>query len=362
MSKFSNKIKVGFSIGDPNGIGIEIILKALDNKNILELFTPIIFASTKLLTHQKNLFNKKQLFLQGIFKEEDAIDGKINVLNLWKDYAGLEFGKPTEEGSKLARESLIRATESLKNEKIDVLVTAPINKEAMQHETFNFPGHTEFLEHHLDGKSLMLLTCDFLNVALVTQHIPLQEVSKKISKNLIIEKALQLNTTLIQDFGIRKPKIAVLGLNPHSGDNGLLGKEEQEIIEPAIRELFNRKNILAFGPFPADSFFHQEQMSKFDGVLAMYHDQGLIPFKTLAFEEGVNFTAGLSKIRTSPDHGVAYDIAGKGIADESSLRFAIYKAIDVFKKRQEFQELTSNPLEKFSEKVISNVDEDLPDE
>ncbi|MCB9202244.1 MAG: 4-hydroxythreonine-4-phosphate dehydrogenase PdxA [Flavobacteriales bacterium] len=362
MKQKSDKIKVGFSIGDPNGIGIEIILKALEDKEILQFFTPIIFASTKLLSHQKNILNKKNIFLQGIFKEEDAVQGKINVLNLWKEFSGIELGKPTEQGSIYARESLVRATNALKENKIDVLVTAPINKDAMQSDDFHFPGHTEFLEHSLHGKSLMLMTSDLLNVALVTQHIPINEVAKIISKELIIEKALILNKTLVQDYGIPKPKIAILGLNPHAGDNGLLGKEELEIIEPAIKELFNDKNILAFGPYPADSFFCGENLQKFDAILAMYHDQGLIPFKTLTFESGVNFTAGLSEIRTSPDHGVAYDIAGKGIADPTSLKSAIYKAIELYKNREEYAELSKNKLKSRSKRIVNNVDEDLPEE
>lgn len=361
MSNADNKrIKVGISIGDPNGIGVEVILKALQNKEILDFFTPIIFGSTKLMSYQKNVFDLNHLYFQGIFKASESLKGKINVVNLWKDNINIDFGKPTEESSEMARSSLMAATTALKNKEIDVLVTAPINKDAMQNEDFKFPGHTEFLEHHLGGNSLMLLENESLRVALVTQHIPISEVSKNISKKLIIQKAQLLHETLIKDFQISKPKIAVLALNPHAGDNGLLGTEEIEIISPAIKQLFENQNILAFGPFSADSFFTPNNLKEYDAVLAMYHDQGLIPFKTLAFENGVNFTAGLPFVRTSPDHGTGYSIAGQGIADETSFKQAIFDAIDIFETREEYLNLKKNALGKINIDIDTTIDEDLP--
>lgn len=361
QSNKKNRIKVGISIGEITGIGTEIILKSLAQKEIMEFFTPVIFASTKLLSHHKNFFGLQSLYFQGIFKPQDAIPGKINVVNLWKENVESHFGKPTPLTGKMAFESLTAATKALKEGKIDVLVTAPIDKENIQSNGFNFLGHTEFLEHELGGKSLMLLVGEQIKVALVTQHIPLSEVAKKISKELIIEKAKLLNYTLKRDFCISKPKIAVLGLNPHAGDKGLIGKEEQEIISPAIKTLFDEHHVLAFGPFPADGFFQPQNIRNFDAVLAMYHDQGLIPFKTLEFEIGVNFTAGLNKIRTSPDHGVAYDIAGKNIASFSSFQQAIFKAIEIYKTRKDFEELIQNPLKSYSNMKEFAVEDELPD-
>lgn len=355
----NQKIKIGFSIGDPTGIGIEVILKTLSNRLILDFFTPIIFGSIKLLNYQKNIIGPKNVFLQGIFKEEDAVDGKINVLNIWKEFSIMEFGNPSKESAKLAWKSLECATNSLNQGKISLIVTAPINKESMQHVNFNFPGHTEYLEQKFKGKSLMFMVSDNLNIALVTNHLSIEKVPSSITEELIISKAEILNQAMIQDFGLQKPRIAILGLNPHSGDNSFLGKEEKEIIEPAIKKLFFEKKILAFGAFSADSFFHYKNLKKFDAVLAMYHDQGLIPFKTITLGEGVNFTAGLSHIRISPDHGVAYDIAGKGIADETSMRFSIFKALEIYKNRIEYQELKTNPLKSLSKKIVSNEDEDI---
>jgi len=358
MSAKHNKIKVGISVGDTNGIGVEVIIKALAEKDILEFFTPIIFGSTKLLSYQKNLYNQPNLFFQGIFKVSEAVDGKINVFNLWKENINIDFGKATEESGKMAFESLEAATAALKNNDIDVLITAPINKDNIQSDKFKFPGHTEYLAHQLDGEALMFMISDELKVALVTQHIPLQEVVSSISKELIIKKALQVSKSLKEDFGISKPKIAILGLNPHAGDNGLLGKEEIEIIIPAIEKLKADKNLV-FGPYSPDSFFVPNIYKNFDAVLAMYHDQGLIPFKTIVFEEGVNFTANLSQIRTSPDHGVAYNIAGKNQADETSFKEAIFKAIEIYKYRKLYKELTANVLKKSNLKEIE-VEEDLP--
>lgn len=358
----NNKLKVGISVGDPNGIGVEVILKTFQKKEILEFFTPIIFASTKLLSYQKNIFNINNIYFQGIFKPEEAIPGKINVVNLWKDNVSIEFGKPTKEGMNMARTSLIAAVEALENNLIDVLVTCPINKEAIQSSDFQFPGHTEYLEHKLGGKAIMLLENEDLRIAIATHNIALSEVNKKLSKELIKKQIIALNHTLIQDFCIEKPKIAVLGLNPHAGDHGFLGKEEQQIIEPAIKESFNR-GILAFGPYSADSFFIPYIYSSFDGILAMYHDQGIIPFKTLAYENGVSYTAGLPFIRTAPNHGTAYSIAGKGIAHAGSFEKAIFDAIKIYKNRSEYIDLKSNALQKIKiEGIDSTIDEDLPTE
>lgn len=337
------KPKVAISVGDINGIGCEVIVKALADKNILDFFTPVIFGSTKHLNFYKNQLKDESIQFFGINSPDKAVERKINVVNLWKEPAQMEFGNATETSGRLAFESLKSAAESVKNGECDVLVTAPINKKNIQSEAFNFPGHTEYLGEVWGGKPLMFLVTEMLKVSLVTQHIPLKDVASKISKENITEKVLALHESLKMDFGVRKPKIAVLGLNPHSGDNGLLGQEEQEIIIPAIQSLYE-KGMLVFGPYAADSFFSPTNIETFDAVLGMYHDQALIPFKTLCFEDGVNYTASLPFVRTSPDHGVAYDIAGKGIADETSFREAIYTAVTIFQKRAEYKELTSNVL------------------
>lgn len=358
MNSKSNKIRVGISVGDFNGIGPEIIMKSLKDKNITDFFTPIIFASGKLFTYQKNIF-KLNLNFNYILSASQAQDGKLNMVNLWKDNVNVELGKPTEESTRMAIDSLEAATEALKKGEIDVLVTAPINKDEMMKQGFKHAGHTGFLEEKLGKKGLMFLVTEDLKVAVSTHHIPISEVSKNITKDKIISQVKILNQTLKEDFCIEKPKIAVLGLNPHAGDGGVIGNEEIHIIEPAIKELFDM-GIYAFGPYPADSFFQPEKYKKFDGVLAMYHDQGLAPFKTLAYEEGVNYTAGMPFIRTSPDHGVAYDIAGKNKANEQSFSEAIFTAIKIFKNRKEYTELISNRL-KISNMKDNGVDEDLPE-
>lgn len=360
MNSKHHKIKVGISVGDFNGIGIEIILKALNDKNITDFFTPIIFGSGKLFSYQKNVF-KIQTNFNYIQHPKEATNGKLNIVNLWKDNVNVDFGTPTEESTKMAIDSLEAATEALMNEDIDVLVTAPINKDEMMKQGFKHAGHTGYFEEKFNKKGLMFLVTESLKVAVSTHHIPVSEIAKNISKDKIKEQVKILNQCLIEDFRIQKPKIAVLGLNPHAGDGGAIGNEEIEIIEPAIKELFD-KGILAFGPYPADSFFQADKYCSFDGVLAMYHDQGLAPFKTIAYEEGVNYTAGLPYIRTSPDHGTAYDIAGKNLADAQSFSEAIFTAINIYRNRAEYQELTKNPLRP---KVLANdngIDEDLPEE
>lgn len=360
MSPKQHKIRVGISIGDYNGIGPEIIMKALKDKAITDFFTPIIFGSGKLFTYQKNIFKLNHNF-NYITEVAQAQNDKINMLNLWKDNVNVDLGKPTEESTKMAIESLEAATNALMNGEVDVLVTAPINKEEMLKQGFAHAGHTGYLEEKFEKKGLMFLVTEDLKVAVSTHHIPLAQVAENISKEKIKKQIKMLNQCLIEDFQIERPKIAVLGLNPHSGDGGAIGKEEIEIIEPAIRELFDN-GILAFGPFPADSFFQPSKYRNFDAVLAMYHDQGLAPFKTLAYEEGVNYTAGLPFIRTSPDHGVAYDIAGQNIADEQSFSEAIFTAVKIFKNRQEYNDLMTNRMQPRRASSGHSVDEDLPRE
>ncbi|KUJ50490.1 MULTISPECIES: 4-hydroxythreonine-4-phosphate dehydrogenase PdxA [unclassified Chryseobacterium] len=358
MSPKNHKVRVGISIGDFNGIGPEIIMKSLKDKTITDFFTPIIFGSGKLFTYQKNIF-KLNLNFNYITETSQAQNGKLNMLNLVKDNSNVELGKPSEESTKMAIDSLEAATEALMKGEIDVLVTAPINKDEMMKMGFKHAGHTGYFEEKFNKKGLMFLVTDGLKVAVSTHHIPISQVAENISKEKIKKQIKALNQTLIEDFSISKPKIAVLGLNPHSGDGGVIGNEEIEIISPAIKELSDQ-GILAFGPFPADSFFQPSKYQSFDAVLAMYHDQGLAPFKTLAYEEGVNYTAGLPFIRTSPDHGVAYDIAGKNIADEQSFMEAIFMAIKIFKNRSDYKEMMANRLQPRRMPSDNGIDEDLP--
>ena len=342
MKSKKNKIKVGISVGDLNGIGAEIILKTFQNSMMFELCTPIVFASTKALSYQKKLLNL-QIDLHGITHVQNAFPNKLNVLNLWKEPVPIQLGKPSMEIGKYAVDSFVKAVEALKKGEIDVLVTAPFNKETIQSEDFDFPGHTDYLAQQLEGKALMFMITDDFKTGLVTDHIPIKYVASQITLEKIKDKIKIMDLSLRKDFGVEKPKIAVLGLNPHCGDGGIIGKEEDETIRPAIKELQD-EGYLTYGCYAPDSFFGSGNYKKFDAVLAMYHDQGLIPFKTLSFGKGVNFTAGLSKVRTSPDHGTAYEIAGKGIANPDSFREAIYKAIDIFRKRKEYEELIENPL------------------
>jgi 4-hydroxythreonine-4-phosphate dehydrogenase len=360
MSPKNYKVRVGISIGDFNGIGPEIIMKSLKDKTITDFFTPVIFGSGKLFTYQKNIF-KLNLNFNYITEASQAQGGKLNMVNLAKDNSNVDLGTPTEESTQMAISSLEAATEALTKGEVDVLVTAPINKDEMMKMGFKHAGHTGYFEEKFNKKGLMFLVTDDLKVAVSTHHIPLAMVAENISKEKIKKQIKALNQTLIEDFCIQKPKIAVLGLNPHSGDGGVIGTEEIEIIGPAIKELSDN-GILAFGPFPADSFFQPNKYKNFDAVLAMYHDQGLAPFKTLAYEEGVNYTAGLPFIRTSPDHGVAYDIAGKNIADEQSFTEAIFTAIKIFNNRSEYNDLMSNRMQPRKMVVDNGIDEDLPDE
>jgi len=358
MTPNNHKVRVGISIGDFNGIGPEIIMKSLKDKTITEFFTPVIFGSGKLFTYQKNIF-KLNLNFHYITEASQAQAGKLNMVNLVKDNSTVELGTPTEESTKMAIDSLEAATESLMKGEIDVLVTAPINKDEMVKMGFKHTGHTGYFEEKFNKKGLMFLVTEGLKVAVSTHHIPISQVAENISKEKIKKQIRALNQTLMEDFAVTRPKIAVLGLNPHSGDGGVIGNEEIEIISPAIKELYDN-GILAFGPYPADSFFQPEKYKNFDAVLAMYHDQGLAPFKTIAYEEGVNYTAGLPFIRTSPDHGTAYDIAGKNLADEQSFTEAIFTAIKIFNHRADYKDLMENRLKPKRMPSDNGIDEDLP--
>lgn len=352
MNKAENII-VGISIGDLNGIGSEVVLKTFEDNRMLEMCTPVIFANVKILSFVKKTFESTSM-LHGIDKLDQIVPGKINVLNVWKEGIDLNFGTNDEIVGKYAIKSFVAATDALKTGLIDVLVTAPINKYNIQSEEFKFPGHTDYLDKELEGDALMLMVQDNLRVGLLTDHVPVNEVAGHLTEALILRKVETIKKTLIQDFSINKPKIAVLGLNPHAGDGGVIGKEDDAIIRPAIKKMFD-KGTLVFGPYPADGFFGNGQYEKFDAIIAAYHDQGLIPFKTLSFGKGVNYTAGLNKIRTSPDHGTAYEIAGKNQADFNSFKEAVYLAVDVFHSRIQYKEISKNPMkirEKQEEKNI----------
>ena len=338
-----SKIKVGISIGDLNGIGMEIIIKTFKDSRVMDFCTPIIFGSSKVAAiHRKTL--EMQDFNFNIINDiKEAHPKKANLLNIWKQEVEIKFGEATTTSGEHAFDSLKQATQALKDKKIDVLVTAPINKASIQEKVSGFIGHTEFLQGNFDGESLMIMISEAMKIAFVTGHVPLTEVKKAITPENILAKTEKLNNSLIQDFGIRKPKIAILGLNPHAGEEGMLGNEENDIISPAIKKM-KENGIMAFGPYPADSFFTPKNLKSFDGILSMYHDQGLTAFKTLSFSEGINYTAGLNIVRTSPVHGTAYEIAGKGLADETSFREALFLACQIHKKRSEFKELNDNPL------------------
>lgn len=346
-----NMIRVAITHGDTNGIGYEVILKTFADPAMLEICTPIIYGSPKVAAYHRKALNLETNF-SIINKADEAQNGRVNLLTCFDEEVKVDLGQPSEEAGQAAFKALDRAMTDYRSGLFDVLVTAPINKATIQSPVFSFHGHTEYIETSVgDGaKALMILMNETLRVALVTTHLPIKDISTAITKEAILEKATIFHQSLKRDFRISNPRIAVLSLNPHAGDNGLLGSEEQEIIQPAIEEL-EKKGIQAFGPYAADGFFGSNAYYHFDGVLAMYHDQGLAPFKTIALESGVNFTAGLPIVRTSPDHGTAYDIAGQGIADENSFRQAIYTAIDVFRNRTTYDEPLQNPLPKlFHEK------------
>lgn len=339
-----DKLILGITHGDINGIGYEVIIKSLVDPTILELFTPVVYGSGKAASYHRKTLGINDFSFNIINSVEQLNPKQPNLVNCIEGEPAIELGKATEEAGKAAIRALEVATADLQAGKIDVLVTAPFNKKNIQSDNFKHPGHTEFLAEKAGVKDyLMLLVSDTLRVGTVTGHVPLKDVSAQLTVDKIVSKIKVLNRSLQFDFGIRKPKIAVLGLNPHAGDDGLLGAEEQNIIKPSV-DAATSQGIVAMGPYGADGFFGSGLYKQFDGILAMYHDQGLIPFKTLAFHSGVNFTAGLPFVRTSPDHGTGYDIAGKNEASEESLRAAMYLAVDIFRKRIEYQQITANPL------------------
>ncbi|GGI49621.1 4-hydroxythreonine-4-phosphate dehydrogenase [Mucilaginibacter galii] len=341
----SEKLKIGISIGDVNGIGMEVIIKTLADARIYEYCTPIVYGHTKVASFHRRTVQVHDLNFNVIESAADAHHKKANMINCWEEDVKIELGLSTPTGGKYAFMSLQRATDDLVAGEIDALVTAPINKDNIQNEEFKFPGHTEYLQERANSPEvLMFLVSETLKVGVVTGHIPVSQIAQSLTADKIVAKLKLMNTSLKQDFWIRKPKIAVLGLNPHAGDNGLIGSEEKEIIIPAL-EAARDNGIMAFGPYPADGFFANGTYMQFDAVLAMYHDQGLIPFKQISFESGVNYTAGLSFVRTSPDHGTAYDIAGKNKASEVSFREAMFEAIHIVKHRRETAELNENPLQ-----------------
>lgn len=342
----NDMIKVGITHGDYNGIGYEVILKMLDDPRMLELCTPVIYGSAKIAAfYRKGMELQQPQQLCQIADAADAKAGACNIVNVIGEDARIEPGQSTKEAGQAAFAALERAVADLRDGKIDALVTAPINKHNIQSELFHFPGHTEYLEASAaDGSKALMILCDeSVRVALVTTHLPLAKISEAITKDAVLEKLRLFDQSLVKDFGVHKPRIAVLALNPHSGDNGLIGTEEQEVIIPAIEQA-QKEKIHAFGPYAADGFFGSGLFKRFDGVLAMYHDQGLAPFKAIAMDNGVNFTAGLPWVRTSPDHGTGYDIAGADKASEASMRSALYMALDVLRHRRNHAEATENPL------------------
>ena len=339
MSK--TKPIIGISTGDPNGIGVEVILKCFSDKRMFDFMTPVVFSNYELVKAQAVHFNLKV----GLNNLSDFKNLKPNSLNIYEASKGkfnLDFGKSKESGGQLSRESLTAASSFLKTKKIDALVTAPINKKNILHESFDFMGHTDFLNKTFDGEAMMFMVSQDLKIALLTEHIPIDKITENISKDLIEKKIKTIDMSMKKDFGIQRPKIAILSINPHAGDDGIIGNQDQEILIPALKEL--SESYLIFGPFPSDSFFGSDLYKKYDAILAIYHDQGLIPFKTIAFGNGVNFTAGLDIVRTSPDHGTGYDISGKNLADPSSLIESFHTALSILKNRKQFEEINSKPL------------------
>jgi len=350
-----DKLRIGITIGDINGIGPEVIIKALSKNSKLKHCIPIIYGSSKVMAYHKNIVKNVDFHFSSISEVDSAYHSKINVLNCWDDTVNINIGMLTEEGGKYASLALERAVQDAKDGKLDAIVTAPINKKAMKMAGFQFPGHTEFLADRLETKNtLMMMVSDSMNVALVCNHTPIFEIKNEINRESITAKLKTLHKSLSQDFGIEKPTIAVLGLNPHAGDGGAIGAEEEEFIRPVIIEA-KKNGVLAMGPYPADGFFGSSQFSKVDGILAMYHDQGLIPFKALSFGNGVNYTAGLPVVRTSPDHGTAYDLAGKDMANASSMRNALDLAIDLVNNKIDYKYNKENRLKK-SSKTTNNAE------
>ena len=342
------KIRAGITIGDINGIGPEVIIKTLSHPKVTDFCTPVIYGSAKTVSYHKNIVKLGDFNFNAIQHAGKLSTNRVNVLNCWEETVNISLGRATEEGGQHAHIALDRAVRDLKEGLIDVLITGPVNKHALQLVNFPAPGHTEYLERELGGEALMIMVSDTMRIGLVTGHIPISEIPNQFTSEKLTSALDRFIGSLNQDFGIEKPKVAVLGLNPHASDDGLIGDDEERIIRPAIIEA-KKKGHLVFGPYSADGFFGSGTYTKFDGILAMYHDQGLIPFKALSFGQGVNFTAGLPFVRTSPDHGTAYDLAGKNEADESSFRKALFLALDVFRHRSDTAELRENALIKESE-------------
>lgn len=353
-------ILAGISHGDINGIGYEVIIKALSDPVINDICIPIVYGSPKVAAYHRKALNINNFSFNNIRTAEEANAKRANMINCLDDNTRVELGKSTPQGGEAALISLERAVEDLKSGKINVLITAPIDKQNVQSENFKFKGHTDYLKSKAGVEEvLMFMISESMRIGMATDHVPLRKVSEMITKELLLRKIRLMNQSLMLDFGIRKPRIGVLGLNPHAGDNSLLGTEEAEIILPAIQQA-NNEGILALGPFPADGFFGAGSFVKFDGILAMYHDQGLTPFKALSFDSGVNFTAGLPFVRTSPVHGTAFAIAGKGEASENSFRQAIYLACDIFRNRQTYAEITKNPLKHQDIEIHNDRFDELP--
>lgn len=353
-------IIAGISHGDINGIGYEVIIKALMDNSMNDICVPVVYGSPKVAAYHRKALNINNFSFNNIRSAEEANHKKANMINCLDDNIRVELGKSTRQGGEAALASLEKAFEDLKGGKIDVLITAPIDKKNIQSESFDFKGHTEYLKSKAGADDvLMFMIGESMRIGVATEHVPLSKVAELITRELLLKKLRLMHQSLILDFGIRKPKIAVLGLNPHAGDNSLLGKEEAEVINPAI-ELAMKEGMMIFGPFPADGFFGAGSFAKFDGILAMYHDQGLTPFKALSFDTGVNFTAGLPFIRTSPVHGTAFQIAGKGEASENSFRQAVYLACDIFRNRQMYSEISQNPLKHQEIEIHADRVDELP--
>jgi len=340
-------IKIGITQGDINGISYEVIIKTLADNRITDICTPIVYGSPKVAAYHRKALNIENFSLYTIKSPNEANAKRANIINVLDDNIRVELGKVTSMAGEASYTALSKAVDDLKNKKIDALVTAPIHKANIQSEKFRFVGHTDYLKEQFEAKeAVMFMVSDFLKVAVLSGHVPVSEVPGHVTEKNILNYLKIMNHSLLMDFGIRKPRIAVLGLNPHSGDDGIIGKEDKEIVAPTI-EKAKEHGMLIFGPFAADSFFGTGNYKKFDAILAMYHDQGLAPFKTISFDEGVNYTAGLSIIRTSPAHGTAFDLAGKCEASEASFRNAIYLACDIYKNRKVHKDINKNPLKSF---------------
>ena len=352
---------IGISIGDLNGIGTELAIKTFSDNRLLEICTPILFASNKLINFYRKSIPESTFNYQHIKDLSRPFHKQVNLYNCWEEEVAINPGQLTDTGGAYAIKSLVAAAEALKDRKIDGLITAPMHKKNMQTADFSFTGHTPYLRQLFGVKDvLMLMSSENFRVGLVTEHVPVSEIARSITREAILSKLNILKESLMRDFGIDKPRIAVLGLNPHAGDEGLIGREEEDIIKPAIKDA--KHNMLVYGPYSADAFFARNQQQKFDAVLAMYHDQGLIPFKSLAYGEGINYTAGLPAVRTSPDHGTAFDIAGKNKADTGSFLASVYGCLDIVGKRREFIENHKNPLKKMGSVVLAGAEDEKIEE